>query len=217
MTMTRGELNLLHSYLNKSTTYLEFGAGESTVYAAGVQSLVHIDSVDSNPEFVENNLLIQPVVQKAVTGGKLRFHLKDLGRIGEWGHPLNDEKKHLWPEYSTAVFKEKRRYDLVLIDGRFRVACALQTLLHTPPGCIILIHDFWNREQYHILLRYLEVVERMDTMAAFERKAQVNFGKLNSDLKRFTFLPDDKTLAYRLTKRVPQILLAKVKALFRLG
>lgn len=217
MTMTRGELQLLHTYLHKSVSYLEFGAGESTVYAAALDSLKNIDCVESSPVFVEEKVLPHPVVQQSLASGKLHFHFIDLGETGDWGHPVNEEKKHLWPEYSTAVFREKRKYDLVLIDGRFRVACTLQSLLQTDPGCLIVMHDFWNREPYHVVLRYLDVVDQADTMAVFTQKPNLDLRKIKADIRRYTFLPDDKTWAYRLRKRAPQKVFNWLKSWFGKG
>eukprot|EP00922_Rhytidocystis_sp_ex-Travisia-forbesii_P017217 GHVS01025678.1.p1 GENE.GHVS01025678.1~~GHVS01025678.1.p1 ORF type:complete len:491 (+),score=75.58 GHVS01025678.1:157-1629(+) len=38
--------------------------------------------------------------------------------------------------------------DIVFIDGRYRVACALMTLLYVQPQSVVLIHDFWGRPAY---------------------------------------------------------------------
>jgi len=56
----------------------------------------------------------------------------------------------------------------VLVDGRFRIACALQAALRVRNDCKILIHDFWNRPRYHILLDYLTLSERVDSLGVFQ-------------------------------------------------
>eukprot|EP00922_Rhytidocystis_sp_ex-Travisia-forbesii_P017214 GHVS01025675.1.p1 GENE.GHVS01025675.1~~GHVS01025675.1.p1 ORF type:complete len:465 (+),score=75.40 GHVS01025675.1:68-1462(+) len=38
--------------------------------------------------------------------------------------------------------------DIILVDGRYRVTCALMTLLYVHPLSVVLIHDFWNRPAY---------------------------------------------------------------------
>ena len=45
-----------------------------------------------------------------------------------------------------------RNFDLVLVDGRFRVACALKVWERLKPGAILMIHDFHTEERrpiYH--------------------------------------------------------------------
>ena len=38
-------------------------------------------------------------------------------------------------------------FDLVLVDGRFRVACALKVWERLKPGAILMIHDFHTKER----------------------------------------------------------------------
>jgi hypothetical protein len=48
MTMTLKELDVLHEYIDSSTYYLEFGSGESTIYASKSTNLKTINSVESS-------------------------------------------------------------------------------------------------------------------------------------------------------------------------
>ena len=54
-------------------------------------------------------------------------------------------------------------FDLVLVDGRFRVACALKALQHVAVNSTVLVHDFYraddhgiNREHYAMLLDWYD-------------------------------------------------------------
>ena len=170
MTMTGGELNLLHGEINSCKHYLEFGAGDSTIYAAGVPSVESIDSIESSPQYVSDHLLNNNLIHNAMERGVLTFHTIDIGETVEWGCPKDSSKRHLWPNYSMSVFTKESEHDLAFVDGRFRVACVLNSILNTPPECKILIHDFWNRPQYHVLLDFLNVEERADTMGLFSKR-----------------------------------------------
>ena len=57
--------------------------------------------------------------------------------------------------------------DLVLIDGRFRVACLMATVLHTKPGTTILFDDYYDRPYYQVTEPMLTPVDRHDRMAEF--------------------------------------------------
>lgn len=210
MTMTQAELDLLHSRMDSSRRFLEFGAGASTVYAAGRPSIEHIDSVESSAEFIDQQVRPHAPVGEAVAAGRLVFHIIDIGTTGDWGSPADARARHLWPNYPLSVFARPSRHDLVLIDGRFRVACTLASILSTPPECTLMIHDFWNRPHYHVLMRFLNVEARADTLAVFSKKPAVDIRHVQSMLCRYQYQPGDlprapvrawRSLRRRLTRR----------------
>ena len=56
--------------------------------------------------------------------------------------------------------QEQQSIDLILIDGRFRVACCLKCYDIINDSCFIAFDDFLNRSHYHIVLDYFDIVER---------------------------------------------------------
>lgn len=195
-TMTKNELEMLHSYIDSSNHYLEFSSGESTIYAANSLSLKTIDSVESSEKFIDKNLRSNAIITNALSTGKLVFHIIDIGETITWGYPKNKSKEHLWPNYSLSVFSKTSKHDLVLVDGRFRVACTLNAILNTPPYCIIIIHDFWNRPEYHIVLKYLAIKDRIDTLGIFYKKQNINQKEVQILIKKYQYLPGDKDTTY---------------------
>lgn len=189
MTMTAAELNTLHNHINSASQFLEFGAGASTLYAASVPSIKKIDSVESSAEFVDENLKPNPVISEALSAGRLQFHIIDIGKTLSWGYPASFWKKYRWPDYSFRIFRQKSEHDLVLIDGRFRVACTLNTILNTPEHCKILIHDFWNRPHYHIVLDFLETHAEVDTLGVFTKKAKIDQRQVKSLIDKYKYFP----------------------------
>jgi hypothetical protein len=198
--MSDGELEVLHAHLKRAKRYLEFGSGDSTLHAANTPSIESIDSVESSHRYIDENLRPKPEIKQAIEAGRLQFHIVDLGETKEWGYPKDDSKKHLWPNYSLAVFSEPSQHDLVLIDGRFRVACALSCLLNTPDNCTIMIHDFWNRTKFYFLLRYFEVEHEVDKLGVFKKKANLNPDTLQKQLKRYQYIVHDNPLSARLKR-----------------
>jgi hypothetical protein len=193
-TMTKDEKLLLHSYMGSCLNYLEFGSGESTIYASNVSTIQTIKSVESSKKYIDKNLKHNPIIANALLTGKLVFHLIDIGETKKWGYPINDKKRHLFPNYSLSVFSQPNDYDLVLVDGRFRVACTVSTILNTQQTCIIIIHDFWNRPEYHIVLRYLETLDRVDTLGVFRKKRNIDSKQLQLLLKTYQYLPGDRPI-----------------------
>jgi hypothetical protein len=197
MTMTPAELDLLHSRLAAARRYLEFGAGASTVHAAGLTTLERIDCVESSPEFIEQRVKPEPPVAAALAAGRLRFHIIDIGQTGDWGSPADDSRRHLWPNYPLGVFARPSDHDLVLVDGRFRVACALASALCTPDHAAIMIHDF-HRVEYHVLRRYLEIEKQADTLVVFRRRPGVDRRRVQRTIAEYQYLPADNPARMRL-------------------
>jgi hypothetical protein len=193
--MTSGELALLQSCLGTADNYLEFGAGNSTVLACDVPTIRHIDSVDSSGEYVEQHLRPHASIASALSEGRLELHLIEIGETAKWGYPKDASKKHLWPNYSLAVFSRPSNHDLVLVDGRFRVACTLSSLLSTPDDCRIMIHDFSSRPQYHVVAKFLETEASVDTLALFAKKPGVDRRRVRSLLEKYQYLPADFSVA----------------------
>ena len=205
--MTDGELALLHSHLDAAEHYAEFGSGASTIYAAGVESLKSIDCVESSPEFFDESVRSDPGVADAIRLGRLRLHTVDIGRTKAWGLPVDRTKMELWPVYANGVFARKDcDHDLVLVDGRFRVACALAAALNTPDHCRILMHDFPRREDYpfwkpphlHEVLAFLQLIEHRDSLAVLQKRVDLNVRKAQSTIRKFQYLPGDRTRLFEL-------------------
>lgn len=106
------------------------------------------------------------------------------------GYPIEDVNES-YTKYSSEIFNalEKNNYkiDTVFIDGRFRVACTLKSIekFYNNKDLRIIIHDFWNREHYHIVLNYLDVVDKVDTLGVFKIKENINFDKLKNDYDEY--------------------------------
>jgi hypothetical protein len=79
-----------------------------------------------------------------------------------------------WQRYPQAPWTHYRRAgvepDLILVDGRFRVACVLESLLQLsePHSCRILCDDYLHRPHYHVVERFAELtlVGRMAVLKA---------------------------------------------------
>ena len=95
---------------------------------------------------------------------------------------------NLFPDYSKKVFKDfPKNYDLVLIDGRFRVACALQTILNTNDDVIILWHDFTDRPYYHEILKFLEIKHTAGTMVLLKKKENTDKKEIEKLFEKYKY------------------------------
>eukprot|EP01036_Dinobryon_divergens_P029560 gene29560-38678_t len=128
----------MHELLS-AKKYFEFGCGASTILASRLTTAFNlslsITSIDSSSFWV-SKIREDPVLSKLEHAGQFSVHEVYLGELGDWGFPTDSANISVWPSYSESIWKYGREADLVLVDGRFRVACALHAVLlsYTQPG-----------------------------------------------------------------------------------
>ncbi|WP_307758934.1 hypothetical protein [uncultured Mediterranea sp.] len=191
--MTAHELNLLQGELLRARTYLEFGSGNSTRMAASLPHLQKMTVVESDDAFFQIQVRTDEAVRKAMESGRLDYRYINVGKTGAWGYPLTAERMNTWPDYSSAVFRRRPDYDLILVDGRFRVACILQACLKCGDRSRILVHDFFNRPAYFVVLPFLNLVCRVDTFGLFKpdvRRVKRYRSLIRAYIGLFQYQPD---------------------------
>lgn len=155
--------------VNKSSFYVEYGTGGSTVQVAKWKK--PFIAVDSDKVFLDS-------VQRKLGTLENNQHLihVDVGITGPWGIPLFKKPKtnrlNKWKAYPEAPWKlitEDRFPDLILVDGRFRVACALTSIKHMSKqtNAKLLIDDYADRPHYHVIQRFARLDAMVGRMAVF--------------------------------------------------
>jgi hypothetical protein len=184
--MTKGELELLCTLLRSTDRYLEFGTGGSTRMAA-MMVRQRITSVDSSAEWLDKVAEACRAPECRVQPDLVRV---DIGPVGRWGMPVDEQARDRWPLYHASIWERPEAWeaDFCLVDGRFRVACFMQTLLHCRADTLIGIHDF-ARKQYHVVHEVARQVARVDELAIFVRRADVARQRVHDILERFRFTP----------------------------
>lgn len=165
--MTEEEAEVLSAFFAKSKRILEFGCGGSTLLelASGAKKVWSVDNVAKWIDKVSAD----PAAQEALHAHRLNLIHVDIGPTGKWGMPSDDATRDRWPAYHTEPWRQApaEALDFVFVDGRFRVACALQAMLRVKRDCLIGIHDFWDRSYYHFLLDHMKLVKRTGTLGVF--------------------------------------------------
>jgi len=140
---------LFYEKLKQATHYHEWGSGGSTVQAA------------------RRGLAVVSIESDARWHAELQQELADLSSVdvvlvdlqcapNNWGRPgpASDDAKRA---YSSA--ERAKGCDMVLIDGRFRVACALKLYTVIDERCTVCFDDFLFRPRYREVLRFYDIVE----------------------------------------------------------
>ena len=186
--MSDTEKELLRSFLRCGSNYLEFGTGGSTVLACS-HVKESVMAVESNPAWLRK---VQAHCSDQPTALKPRLFHADIGPVVELGYPRNDRLRDHWPRYHDGVWPHKGAInaDLYLIDGRFRVACFIQVLLRAQSSAIILIHDFANRPQYHVIREFAREIAAAESLSAFQRRVDFDPTRAGSCLADHCFDPN---------------------------
>lgn len=173
-----------------ASNYLEFGSGASTLAAA--RARVPLVTVESDPAF----LRAVEAKCRAIAGGdapsSMAFVRADIGATGPWGKPVlpSIQRPGRWRNYPSAPWEQlgtDYRADAVLVDGRFRVACALSVVLHQPDvEWTLLVDDYEGRGHYEAVENFARLVDREGRMARFAPKPHVDRRSLESALYQYT-------------------------------
>lgn len=188
--MTENEKKLFDKTIQNSSYYLEFGMGGST-FRTLQKSKAIVYSIDSSLEWI--SLMREYFFINKLENKRLKLFHVDIGPTEEWGYPAGNNFNNLFPNYSAEIFNliPKKIIDTILIDGRFRVACTLKSILecHENNNIKILIHDFWNRPHYHIVLKFLEEINSVDKLGVFKIKENFDLEDLKTEYDNFKFDP----------------------------
>ena len=152
--------------LKRSKFYFEYGSGSSTLAAN-----------DFNKKFISIELDKKYYfeVKKRIKNDQVKFF--NIGPVGEFSYPILKLKKKI-VSYINSIdiyFNNKDYPDLILVDGRFRIACCLNILRHVQKKSLkvlILLDDYEKRESYKILNKFFKIrkIERMAILSALKKK-----------------------------------------------
>jgi hypothetical protein len=158
--------------LQRADSYLEFGAGGSTYLAAAAgKQFVSVESdryfLDKLRGRIEADGLFDPDFQE--------YRNADIGLTREWGYPVRPPtmmprgRLAAYSAFPADAFAGSFCPELVLVDGRFRVACALKALraLAGRSGWTLLFDDYAARGRYHVVEEFGELVGMVGRMAIF--------------------------------------------------
>jgi hypothetical protein len=166
--------------------YLEYGSGGSTVAVA--RRGVPFTTVESDRRFLA---AVKTKVGNGAAAAERRFLPVDIGMTGDWGYPLFFDQTPAriakWRRYPWAPWPMSPLPDLVLIDGRFRVACALVSIKHLydKVDFEILFDDYGDRPHYHAIEEFACLEAMHGRMAVFKQKS-IAVDALDSAIEHFS-------------------------------
>jgi len=132
----------------RNPTVFEYGSGASTLWLA--KRAARVLSVEHDPKWytkvlnASSNFSNIELMQK---------HPDDVFKDGYLSERLPGKS---FEQYVNAIHLTQQRFDLIIIDGRARVACLKHCTQHLKPGGLIVL-DNSNRKRYQHALRTYHV------------------------------------------------------------
>ena len=187
--MTDEETECFRRWIPKGGAALEFGMGGSTRFFFE-NGIARLHSVESDPAWVAA-MEQDPFFAFFIRKKRLFLQHADIGPVRQHGIP-NSQPHPVWLRYHQQIWKsvDSERLNFILIDGRFRLACACQTLLRCPQRPPLLIHDFSCRPWYHAILTFVDVLESAGTSVVLQQKVDADIRKVALLLQYAQFDPE---------------------------
>jgi len=170
LTLPHAEAALVRAEYSAAQTILEYGSGGTTVFAAGLSGR-RVYSVEADAAWAKKMadwFNINP------PQGHVILHLADIGPTKDWSHPVDNRAFAQWPGYAISVWDRPdfTHPDVVLVDGRFRLACALTTLFRITRPVTVLIDDYIDRQGYKRIETLVGPPEMIGRIARFQISPQ---------------------------------------------
>ena len=135
--------------LGRAKSYLEFGSGGTTLLA---------DRKRISTVSVESDRFYAAKVASKLCGDTVEQLVVNLGINLEWGYPLRHTPKK-GKKYASAPFlTDYKIADFILVDGRYRVACALESAKRAYDEgrqATLMFDDYSPRPEYHQIEAHL--------------------------------------------------------------
>lgn len=147
--MAPSEVELIVKYLNKDMIVLEYGSGGSTTFFPKYVKMYH--SIEHDKTWFNR------VGDELPENARLYWVPQNFPRT----QPTRREQFVDYVEYINSIGVPK--YNAVLIDGRARVACAIEVIRYLTFDSVVFLHDS-NRAEYLPIFNIYDVIEKAGSL-----------------------------------------------------
>lgn len=163
---------LLGNIYSTANSSFEYGLGESTYIAAWTR-MPRWSGIDSDSNWVVG------VRDKPLIPSYYQFNFGDIGPTKVWGYPTQPDLDKMLFRYVVAPLAlEREPFDVYLVDGRWRVACACMAFLHAMSlggdmdKIRVLVHDYQDTNRGYTIIEdeIADVDRRSSKLRVFKLK-----------------------------------------------
>ena len=177
-----GDDYLFKQYLINCNIYFEYGVGASTRWVLE-NTKSKIISVDTDEKWINT-------IDVCDKGSRVKLNWINLGDLGNWGRPKSYVYRDRFIDYISNVWNFNEKADVILIDGRFRVACFLYSLINAKINSLIIFDDYNNRPYYHIVEEIVPIYKTCGRQALFKVPKFFNKKSAQKLIDNFTYVFD---------------------------
>lgn len=159
------------SLLTNNTNYFEWGSGSTTKIA---------DKIAKSVISVEGSLEWYNIMKKNKFRKSTELVYKNIGPTKSFSTPLFS---NMSDEYISHI-KHTGKKDLILVDGRFRVACAISSYNRLSENGVLLFHDF-HRKNYKDVLKIYYIYKRVESLVLLKPQKNVQSDRLVKIFNRY--------------------------------
>lgn len=181
--MPSAERDFLEEVYKNAKSILEFGSGGSTLFA--IENNKEIVSVESDKKFFK---YLKAHVAKKYPNSQAIITLAQTGRTGRYGmpffYPFSRDIPSKGISYVLSGYSRftETQPDVIFVDGRWRVACCLYSLIHFSGNHILLLDDYENDRGYKVVIEKYFNVDLTSRLAALRKKNDIDCDELVADL-----------------------------------
>lgn len=152
LTLPTAEAAVLRAAYNAAQVVLEYGSGGSTVMAADMgKDVFSVESDQAWAQMMRDWFVAHPA------SGQVRVIWSDIGETKAWGHPVDDSAWKNFARYPLEIWDHEdfTHPDVVFVDGRFRMGCALAAAFRIDRPIPLFYDDYSNRPRHHRIESFL--------------------------------------------------------------
>ena len=177
-----GDDYLFKQYLINCNCYFEYGVGDSTRWVLE-NTNSKIISVDTDKNWINR-------IDVSNNRSRIKLNWVNLGDLENWGRPKSYQYRDQFICYISNVWNFNEKADVILIDGRFRVACFLYSLINGKIDSLIIFDDYNNRPYYHVIEEIVPIYNVCGRQAFFKVPKSFNKRLAQELLNNFMYVLD---------------------------
>ena len=150
---------MLEDYLKLPTTKSYYDYGSKTfLIPLNYNNIETIELMESDEQ--------QHLTNQNIIDNKLKLHYVDVDSYGMDGFP---KQFHMGLDYYTHIDKLDYVPDVIMINGRWRVECALHVFNKATEDTIILLYDY-DKPEYRGIYAAYHIESVVDNLARITKK-----------------------------------------------
>lgn len=172
-------------FLLHTKVLLQYGCSSVTALACELGNVQKVVSVEA--EKAKSDQIYQSIISKE----KLHMVHANVGDLSQPTYDAKFKSYHTYMVYPWAlVDKYMLTPDTILIDGQFKVASFLYSLICAEEGTDILFNDFYKNPQFEIVRNFCAVESKYGDMAHFIVKKDYLMSDITAHIAKYSVIAD---------------------------